>query len=403
MMLHSLPSVKKFAMRRGFTLLELLVVIVIIAVVMGLLIPSVQYARESARANSCRNNLVQLSKGMMVCENLQGKIPSGGWAGQWFGDSQRQNEPGQQAGWAFQLLPYIEQVPLWEMMQDVSAGDDEPYQLLAKTRVPLFSCPSRRGTDSFPCGAANNQFYTPTDGTVILIEAARTDYAASGGSSGKCPNLTALIATKALSSSSRKIAIAHRLSSDPSACQELFLPISAVFSVRQNSPLDRVGPCDESECLGIIDAIMQVPTSVSQGDWMVEQGIAGRLTLKGNGIPDIQDGVMRRMRAIDFASIKDGQSTTYLLGEKYLDPAAYTNGLDPGDSNPTWTGYSASNVRWAGDGPSRDQRGVQRPSAFGSAHTGSLNMVMADGAVTQISYDIDPLVHRSQAAINSGK
>jgi hypothetical protein len=81
------------------------------------------------------------------------------------------------------------------------------------------------------------------------------------------------------------------------------------------------------------------------------------------------------MLRLDTAAIKDGQSMTYLLGEKYVDPAAYTNGLDPGDINPAWTGYSASNVRWAGDGPSRDQRGVQHSSSFGSAHPGSLNMV----------------------------
>ncbi len=81
------------ANQRGFTLLELLVVIMIIAVVAGLLIPAVQYARESARANSCRNKLLQLSKGMLISESLVGKFPAGGWAGEWFGDSGRNNEP----------------------------------------------------------------------------------------------------------------------------------------------------------------------------------------------------------------------------------------------------------------------------------------------------------------------
>jgi hypothetical protein len=94
----------------------------IIAVVAGLLIPAVQYARESARANSCRNKLVQLSKGMLISESLVGKFSAGGWAGEMvFGDSGRNNEPEQQGGWAFQLLPYIERLPLWESMESVQA------------------------------------------------------------------------------------------------------------------------------------------------------------------------------------------------------------------------------------------------------------------------------------------
>ena len=389
------------ANQRGFTLLELLVVIMIIAVVVGLLIPAVQYARESARANSCRNNLAQLSKGMLICENLVRKFPAGGWAGEWFGDSGRNNEPEQQGGWAFQLLPYIERLPLWESMESVPASENEQYQTLAKTSVALFSCPSRRGPGPYAC-SSGSQFYVPS-GAITISKAVRTDYAANGGSSGLCPNITVLKELKSVSDSSRKFKIAHRPRGNPTNCQELYLPISAARNIIENNPQDTLGSCDKAECEDVIDLIMLVPTSVSQGDWMVGQGVDGRLTLKGKGVPDIQDGLFRRMQRLGVAAIKDGQSSTYLLGEKYVDPAAYSSGLDPGDSNPAWTGYSASNVRWAGDGPSRDQNGVRHSSSFGSAHTGSLNMAMADGAVVQVSYDIDPQVHRSQAAINSGK
>ena len=387
---------------RGFTLLELLVVIMIIAVVAGLLIPAVQYARESARANSCRNKLVQLSKGMLISESLVRKFPAGGWAGEWFGDSGRNNEPEQQGGWAFQLLPYIERLPLWESMESVSASENEKYQTLAKTNVALFSCPSRRDAVPYAC-SSGSQFYVPSGDTISISQAVRTDYAANGGSSGLCPNITALKGIKSISDSSHKFKIAHRPSGDPTDCQELYLPISAARTIVENNPQDTLGSCDKAECEDVIDSIMLVPTSVSQGDWMVGQGIEGRLTLKGKGVPDVQDGLFRRMQRLGTAAIKDGQSTTYLLGEKYIDPAAYTTGSDPGDINPAWTGYSASNVRWAGSGPSRDQRDIQHSSSFGSAHTGSLNMAMADGAVVQVSYDIDPQVHRSQAAINSGK
>jgi prepilin-type processing-associated H-X9-DG protein len=100
------------------------------------------------------------------------------------------------------------------------------------------------------------------------------------------------------------------------------------------------------------------------------------------------------------ADIIDGTTNTYLCGEKFLDPAAYTTGSDAGDDQNLYTGCQDDVVRWVGAGadtsyaPRQDRSDQNNVSIFGSAHSGGFNVAMCDASVRLVSYSIDLETHR---------
>jgi prepilin-type N-terminal cleavage/methylation domain-containing protein/prepilin-type processing-associated H-X9-DG protein len=126
--------------RRAFTLVELLVVIVIIGILMALLLPAVQGARESARRATCISNLKQLGVACHNFHDAQKTFPLG-TIDQISGDdanSDRRN-------WIFYLLPYIEQKDFYtDWFAWVAAGGSAPwwYEPDRMQIIPILNCPS---------------------------------------------------------------------------------------------------------------------------------------------------------------------------------------------------------------------------------------------------------------------
>jgi prepilin-type N-terminal cleavage/methylation domain-containing protein/prepilin-type processing-associated H-X9-DG protein len=165
----------------GFTLIELLVVIAIIAVLIGLLLPAVQKVREAANRASCQNHLHQMGVGQHNHHSIFGRFTSGGWGWFWVGDPDRGSDRRQPGGWIYQILPYVEQEPLYKLGTGLAFNSAQRQQLIAQriaTPLDLFNCPSRRTGGPWP--NVNNADYYET-GTIVAPKLARTDYAACAG------------------------------------------------------------------------------------------------------------------------------------------------------------------------------------------------------------------------------
>jgi prepilin-type N-terminal cleavage/methylation domain-containing protein/prepilin-type processing-associated H-X9-DG protein len=130
----------------GFTLVELLVVIAIIGVLMGLLLPAVQAAREAARGNTCRNNLKQLTTALINYDSQLKKLP--GLINEIPNRASAKNQQGQYASgrrvsWAVMTFPYAEQQPLWDLWTQQFNGVNDPS--INETFTPELTgmqCPS---------------------------------------------------------------------------------------------------------------------------------------------------------------------------------------------------------------------------------------------------------------------
>jgi prepilin-type N-terminal cleavage/methylation domain-containing protein/prepilin-type processing-associated H-X9-DG protein len=154
--------------RNAFTLVELLVVIAIIGVLVALLLPAIQAARESARRTSCTNNLKQIGLGMTNYETVKKSYPPG--------ELKPAGVPtGGSLGWSTWFLPYIEEQSLFALMdlkRDMRATPNWQADLSGPTNTPIavYLCPSmsrhqnRRGTEGRLTDFNNNGIYQENSG-----------------------------------------------------------------------------------------------------------------------------------------------------------------------------------------------------------------------------------------------
>ena len=118
----------------GFTLVELLVVIAIIGVLVALMLPAIQAAREAARRTSCNNNLKNLGVAALNFHDSHKKLPTSNRA------AGVTNAP--RYAWATLMLPYFEEQNVFDQYDFKSNWSKPTNFAIVGTRLPVFECPS---------------------------------------------------------------------------------------------------------------------------------------------------------------------------------------------------------------------------------------------------------------------
>lgn len=168
-------------LRSGLTLIELLVVVSIIGLLVALLLPAVQMARESGRRTECANHLKQIGLGFQLHQDSLKAFPTGGifvagpfsWKRTW-APRQQVSPTGKPESlelqswcWAYQILPFVEEQLLYDTRDDRS---------LIQAAISLLLCPTRGVKQIVPTDGAERCGLLPPD-----LPRGRTDYAANGG------------------------------------------------------------------------------------------------------------------------------------------------------------------------------------------------------------------------------
>lgn len=319
--------------RPAFTLVELLVVIAVIGILVALLLPAVQAAREAARATHCANNLKQQALAFHNHHDAYRRFPSGGWGYRWVGDPDRGSGLGQPGGWIYSVLPFMEQEQLHRL-----GSDGLPRQITSQQRAgtttqigtPLsaFNCPSRRPASGFTNQSGWQPYNAGNSATL-----ARSDYSVNAGD---------------------------------------FAPTTATT----NSPSG--GP----------------PTLAAGDDPSFPWPDVSRYT-----------GICYTHTSIRMPQVTDGLSNTFLVGEKYLSPDDYESGSSYGDNECMYVGADIDIQRytWPGSAPTKDERGLDAISRFGSAHPGGCHFAICDGTVRRINYSIDRTIYQRLGNRRDGK
>ena len=346
---------------RAFTLVELLVVIAIIGVLVALLLPAIQAARESARRSQCANRLKQMGLAALNHETAQKHLPVGGWGWGYAGDPDKGYGLNQPGGWYYNSLEYLEQGALRRI-----GSDGDPLTITAQQRtegarrisMPLseYVCPSRPGMPTKP--------YTHGTGFVNIALVAgqsmvgRNDYAANGGDRPPSNN-----------------------------ANDTWLNGGGDWS--------QFGPTNGNT----LAPTMTAYTRHFQ-------------LLHDHGTLRAANGVVGVASTLALRQVEDGTSTTLWVGEKYIPHTHYDAGAgsDNNGNDQGWDcAYDVDNVRWTLYAPQPDTwappgglTSMQSTQVFGSAHPAGCQFVFLDGSVRTFGYDVDVAVFRLLGNRNDG-
>jgi prepilin-type N-terminal cleavage/methylation domain-containing protein/prepilin-type processing-associated H-X9-DG protein len=338
---------------KAFTLVELLVVIAVIAILIALLLPAVQAAREAARMVECKNHLKQIGLAWQNHLCAQKFFPTGGWGSNWAGDPDQGFDKRQPGGWAYNILPYLEEQQIHDQGNGAMYGGlpDKPDKkdLLAEaaqSAVPIFLCPSRRPQSSLFVFTQQLASYANIN-LHNVPSVWRGDYAANAG--------------------------------DQAWNENLNTPQDIAQSVDPQFHFDRT---DDPTQRGYSTGISYYQSAVA--------------------LRQITDGASHKYMVGE----KFLYSDKYYTGDDPGDNAWLWTGWNNDLYRTAGVSYAGSAARNANtpspippqpDLPSalaNDTMRVNEANMWGAAHLTAFNMAFCDGSVHSIPYSIDLLIHR---------
>ena len=363
----------------GFTLVELLVVIAIIGILVALLLPAIQSAREAARRTQCTNNLKNIGLAVLNHHDTRKVFPTGGAryvpAGGWGLPQNLENGrplgvDRQGLSWSYQILPYIEETAAYSLTNPVD---------LQKVVISLYVCPSRR-----PARTGWSEAFA---GVIAFI-----DYAGAV----PCTYTTPARTTRY----DPKIGVPLTQASIGTLATSFF-----GGTARSGTP----EPQDNTLYDGVI---VRCPWVWQRTD-----------TASGKQIGIFRSRVTGLVKAAD---ITDGTSKTFMIGEKYVRNDNYEGSFGGSNKNSDdrgWSdGFDGDTMRSSCFTPIADGNPIGWDPVlgnlfrdtfssafagvlwnvihFGSAHPGGINAVYADGSVHSISFDVDVEVFNALGSRN---
>ncbi|MCC7476392.1 MAG: DUF1559 domain-containing protein [Pirellulales bacterium] len=319
--------------------------IAIIGILVALLLPAIQAAREAARRTQCTNQLKQIGLAWLNHHDTMKHFPTGGWGWGWQGDPNRGYGIRQPGGWVYNILSFME----LDNIRQLGTGLADPQLRSALTEVSKFQpgeliCPSRRPAQA----TAPKDHWAPRNSSFTIGQlAGKSDYAASSG--------------------------------DP--------PVAEMHT--NVSTAEGPGSYTIGE-----SALFQWPPP--------HNGICyHRSTVKNK---DVTDGASKTymvgekyLRPESYGGSFASGSLTYDFG----DNESMYSGYNRDQHRSTYPGTASSNYA-DGHPPLQDRMGYADPYAFGSAHSDGFGVVFCDGSVQRIPYDVDRFVHQHLGVIDDG-
>jgi prepilin-type N-terminal cleavage/methylation domain-containing protein len=360
--------------RRAFTLVELLVVIAIIGVLVALLLPAIQAAREAARRAQCQNNLKQMGVAVQNHIDSLGVFPTGGDG--YFPVVAHSVTNGRPHGpnrmgmsWSYQILPYLEQNALHGITTEAQ---------LKTNPVPLYVCPSRRGV------IVKNTI--DLIGTTVVL----SDYAAATPCTYQCPLAPTELRYTPLPWGTMTTAM---YKGGGTTANNFHYFCGAARSGQAGVPPNNY----------VSDGL------VVRTPWRSSPALRGTANEYPTGVS----------KAVEPGQAPDGLSNTLLISEKfvradlydggtYSDDRGWTDGWDPDTIRSTCYQPMSDSDQICSQTVGRNFCGPLGPGLagdydtwqFGSAHTSGINAVFGDGSVHYIRFEVDVVLFNNLGARN---